>query len=784
MSVGFSRAGLVTSLALIISVVFGVVEPVGAAPSSVTVLNGTPIAPSGITLSTGDSIVLKVCFLGQVDRALGSSNADVKLILNSRPSTGIDWAGARSSFGAGTNNCLDFPYTVLNSDTSQNPVGPTSLTLANSATLTVTGFDTVTAATTALSGGLCSSGPCGGASVPLSVDVTAPTAASFSPADNAPSISSTSNLILTTTEATTPYLSVTSRSCAGGNTATVVAQRNHDIAVGDLIYPLQVGPNYDAGTGGKTYFRVTAVTGRNISYAIGCTNESSTASGGLIAPLRYITVAEDSDTAKTITNIAIASNIATLTSNAHSFEVGDVVVVDGLSQKEGNGAFVIVAVTANTFNINLTKAAAGSAASASNVANVSDLGSSAAAGGATARRVIEAIQTLDSARVSFSGTSPFTMTVNPNATLPGSTAVNAQIMAGALRDARSNSFAAINSATAWNFTTAEGPASIVNITSSTSDGSYRTGGGTAPSIQVRFNQPVTVAGVPELSLNAGVDAVATYASGSGTKTLTFTYTLGAGHSTLLQSGQKLNVTGIKLPAGATMSGVTASTPVPVSGASGSLNANKSIKIDNTAPTPQAFMPFPNAVGVQATQALNITFGENMSAVTNKRIFIYTFAGVLHETITISADNVAVTQFSNNSGAMVTITRLGKGSTVNLVTDPATIYYVTYEAGAFADLAGNTTAALSSTTAWRFEASPDTVAPTFNPNQSDPPHNMATFTIDRNIELAFSEAVSTVETKTIRLCTGDADCATPVETFTFEAFGAKGQGRGERSKPKF
>jgi len=522
------------------------------------------------------------------------------------------------------------------------------------------------------------------------------------------------------------------------------------------------------------------VTGRNISYAIGCTNESSTATGGAIAPLRYITIAEDVDTAKTITNIAIASNIATLTSNAHSFDVGDVVVVEGLSQKEGNGAFVIVAVTANTFDINLTKAAAGSAASASNVANVSDLGSSAAAGGATARRVIEAIQTLDSTRVSFSGTAPFSMSVNPNATLPGNTALNAQIMAGALRDARSNSFAAINSATAWNFTTAEGSASIVNITSSTANGSYRTGGGTAPSIQVRFNQPVTVAGVPELLLNAGADAVATYASGSGTKTLTFTYTLGAGHSTLLQSGQKLNVTGINLPAGATMSGVTASTPLPVSGAVGSLNANKSIKIDNTAPTPQGFMPFPSAVGVQATQALNIIFGENMSAVTDKRIFIYTSAGVLHETITIGTEsNVAVTQFPNNSGAMVTITRLGKGSTVNLVTDPATIYYVTYEAGAFADLAGNTTAALTSTTAWRFEASPDTVAPTFNPNQSDPPHNMATFTIDRNIELAFSEAVSTVATKTIRLCTGDADCATPVETFTLPSASVTSSGGGLR-----
>ena len=761
------QKGLVALLMSTLTLLGGLVSPVRAAPSTISVINATPIASSGTTLSTGDTISIYVCFQGEVDRALGTGNADVKLFLNTRAATGISWAGARESNAGGTNNCLVFPYTVLSTDTSQVSFGPTSLTLANSATLTVTGFDTISATTTALSGGLCSNLACGGASVFLSVDVTAPTASTYSPADSASDVASTSNLVLTTTEAATPYISVTSRSCAGGNTATVVAQRDHDVVVGDLIYPYQVGPNYDAGTGSKTYFRVTAVTGRNISYAIGCTNESSTMTGGVIAPLRYVTVAADADTAKTITNIAIASNVATLTSTSHGFVVGDVVLIAGLSQKESNGAFVVTAADANTFAVNLTKAAAGTAASSANVANVSDLGSTAAAGGSTALRVVEAIPTLDSTRVAFTSVSPFTMTVNPSATLPGSTAVHVKVGAGAIRDGRANAFAGISNATTWNFTTATSPAVVTNITSSTSDGCYRSGGAT--SIQVRFNQSVTVAGGnPELTLNSGASAVATYASGSGTNTLTFTYTIGAIDSTLAQSGQRLNVTGFNLPAGVTMSGVTASTAVPASMASGSLNANKNIVIDNTAPAPQGFMPFPGAVGVQATQALSLIFPENMAVVNGKKLFIYRATGnILHETITIGAQSeTAITQFPNNSGALITITRTGKTSTQNLVIDPATSYYVTFEAGAFTDLAGNPNAALTSTTAWRFEASPDTVAPVLNVNQSDPPHNMPNFVLDRNIELAFSEAVSTVATKTIRLCTGDADCATPVETFTF------------------
>ncbi|MFM8416858.1 MAG: hypothetical protein ACKOAT_05145, partial [Actinomycetota bacterium] len=199
-------------------------------------------------------------------------------------------------------------------------------------------------------------------------------------------------LVLTVNERVVSGLSVQSRSCTGG-TATVVAVRDHDITVGDLLYASQVGPGYDSGTGGMTYFRVTAVSGRNISYAVGCTNEASASTGGAIAPLRYVTIAEDADSAKNITNLVIASNVATLTATGHGFEVGDTVVIEnvataGGAQRQVNGAFVVLSVAdANTFTVNLTRA---NAASSSNVANTPDVGSVAATAG-TARRVFEAI---------------------------------------------------------------------------------------------------------------------------------------------------------------------------------------------------------------------------------------------------------------------------------------------------------------------------------------------------------------------------------------------------------
>ena len=70
------------------------------------------------------------------------------------------------------------------------------------------------------------------------------------------------------------------------------------------------------------------------------------------------------------------------------------------------------------------------------------------------------------------------------------------------------------------------PTSITNVTSSTANGTY--GVGAAISIQATFSGTVTVTGTPQLALNSG--GTANYTSGSGTSTLTFIYTVGAGET--------------------------------------------------------------------------------------------------------------------------------------------------------------------------------------------------------------------------------------------------------------
>ena len=70
------------------------------------------------------------------------------------------------------------------------------------------------------------------------------------------------------------------------------------------------------------------------------------------------------------------------------------------------------------------------------------------------------------------------------------------------------------------------------ITSDPMDGtnSDTYGAGDAITFEVVFNQPVTVNGAPRLRVSINGDKYATYASGSGTDTLTFSYTVLAADS--------------------------------------------------------------------------------------------------------------------------------------------------------------------------------------------------------------------------------------------------------------
>ena len=125
---------------------------------------------------------------------------------------------------------------------------------------------------------------------------------------------------------------------------------------------------------------------------------------------------------------------------------------------------------------------------------------------------------------------------------------------------------------------------VENVTSSAANGSY-TIGAVIP-INLTFSQPVVVTGTPQLTLNSS--GIGSYASGSGTNTLTFDYTVALG-----QNSSQLDyssVSALSLNGGTIKD--TSSNPanltLPAPGATGSLGANKSIVIDTTAPVVTAF----------------------------------------------------------------------------------------------------------------------------------------------------------------------------------------------------
>jgi trimeric autotransporter adhesin len=140
------------------------------------------------------------------------------------------------------------------------------------------------------------------------------------------------------------------------------------------------------------------------------------------------------------------------------------------------------------------------------------------------------------------------------------------------------------SAASSSVTPAPPPPSITNVTSATVNGSYNAGD--VISIQVTFDQAVTVSGTPRLTLETGsTDQVANYTSGSGTDTLTFEYTIQAGDSSsdltyVATNSLALNSGTIK---NSTNSAATLTLPSPT--AAGSLDANKSFIVDTSAPTP-------------------------------------------------------------------------------------------------------------------------------------------------------------------------------------------------------
>jgi hypothetical protein len=151
---------------------------------------------------------------------------------------------------------------------------------------------------------------------------------------------------------------------------------------------------------------------------------------------------------------------------------------------------------------------------------------------------------------------------------------------------------------------------VSSLTSPLADGTY--GFGQAIPINVTFSKPVFVAGTPRIALNTSPTRYALYSSGSGTGTLTFMYQPSIGDATSDLSNQS---GGIILDGGSIRDrfGNDAALTLPVSGAAGSLGANKNIAINAAIQATAAALN--GTTQATATRSIAIKFNTPVTGIT-------------------------------------------------------------------------------------------------------------------------------------------------------------------------
>lgn len=151
---------------------------------------------------------------------------------------------------------------------------------------------------------------------------------------------------------------------------------------------------------------------------------------------------------------------------------------------------------------------------------------------------------------------------------------------------------------------------VVSVTSSSPDGTYKIGGFVG--IQINFSEPVTVTvtGIPALILETGtIDRAATYVSGSESSTLSFQYTVQAGDNSA--DLDYAATTSLALNGGAIRDADNnvAVLTLPSPGTSGSLSANHAIQIDGVAPSVISIAPAGSPASTDTSVAFTVQFSE-------------------------------------------------------------------------------------------------------------------------------------------------------------------------------
>ncbi|ALL04362.1 hypothetical protein AQ505_01920 [Pedobacter sp. PACM 27299] len=216
------------------------------------------------------------------------------------------------------------------------------------------------------------------------------------------------------------------------------------------------------------------------------------------------------------------------------------------------------------------------------------------------------------------------------------------------------------------------PTTITSVSTTATDGPH--GVGTVLPLSLTFSEPVTVTGTPQLALNTGVGAVATYSGGSGTAVLNFNYTVLSG-----QSNPALDFTSTTALSlnGGTINDLNTSPALltlPTPGAVGSLANGRSIVINGIAPTVLSIVrktPVTELTNVNTVQ-YTVTFSEPVTGVDQLDFQISTGSTPLSSINAIEGSGaiytVTVGTGSGNGTVAINLNSSGTGI-ANLVLNP-------------------------------------------------------------------------------------------------------------------
>ncbi|MEG5048155.1 Ig-like domain-containing protein, partial [Microcoleus sp. B4-C1] len=572
------------------------------------------------------------------------------------------------------------------------------------------------------------------------LDGTAPTASSFTPADNATSVAVAADLVVTLSEAVqkgignivikkvsdnsvVETIDVTSTNVTvSGSTVTV--NPTADLAAGTDYY-VEIAAGAIKNLGGNNYAGTTGATAWNFSTAAAVDTTAPTATftpadnatSVAVAADLVVTLSEavqkgtgnivikkvsDNSVVETIdvtsTNVTVSGSTVTVNPTAdlapgtdYYVEIASGAIKDlaGNNYAGTTGATAWNFTTAAAVDTTAPTATFTPADNATSVAVAADLvvtlseAVQKGIGNIVIKKVSDnsVVETIDvtSTNVTVSGS---TVTVNPTADLAPGTDYYVEIASGAIKDLAGNNYAGTTGATAWNFSTAAAVDTTAPTAASFTPADNATAVAVGADLVVTLSEAVAKGTgnivIKKVSDNSVVETIDVTSTNVTVSGSTVTVNPTADLAPGTDYYVEIAAGAIKDLAGNNYAGTTGAT---------AWNFTTAVAADTTAPT-ATFTPADNATSVAVAADLVVTLSEAVQKGTGNIVIKKVSDNSVVETINVTAANVTVT------GSTVTV-----NPTADLA--PGTDYYVEIASGAIKDLAGNNYAGTTGATAWNF-----------------------------------------------------------------------------------